>query len=224
MECGSMFFLLDLDLIEYIKSCFGLSGETNNCHLIYENLSDFHFLDMEANYNSYIRYKKHFVYLHCTKYVGVFVRAWIKTSTKEISGTRNELQHRFKTDVENCDPEQTFFCHDFFESWLIKYANMKRKDGMSERSINELLQEKRKNKFFFLDKLTENKEKLETARKELIGENVQLEEGKHHGADEIDEEAWEKYIIQKKEYSHVKKYAYENLMFDKIIPDFIKNP
>ncbi|CAL1270145.1 unnamed protein product [Larinioides sclopetarius] len=214
MKCKSMFFLLDYSLIEYIRYCFGLSGETKNLHLIYENLSDIH-VSVEAE-NFFERYKKHFTNLRCNSYIPVFVRAWVKTSTREISGTSRDLLHRYKKSIEIHDLKPIFLELGFFENWLIKYANRKRKAVQSERFIKEILQEKRQRRIFFMNKLSESKERLESARKKLIGEDV----GEQHGTDEIDEEAWEKFVGQKKECSQVKRYAYESLIFDKELPDF----
>ncbi|GBM70553.1 hypothetical protein AVEN_196259-1 [Araneus ventricosus] len=209
LHTQAMFFILDRPITRLIELYFRII-DLDGFHLIHVELCDYHTLDIQAVKHLWTLYKKHFggeKQLRSNISCNVFVSVWMKASSETDTRHKDNLECIFQTHTEKYNPKQNFLSNNSLARWERLFTKKKKSAGWDAKSIKKCVEEEKGKRTKMIGKLIHQKKEMESLQNDLLTQ-VQLLENDGKEFSETNEESLDDYLIQKRQYSLMKKSAY----------------
>ncbi|KAF8773518.1 hypothetical protein HNY73_016175 [Argiope bruennichi] len=209
MQPRTLLFVLDHPIKEVIDLSFGVT-DSNDFELIYNELWEFHPLDIEAVKHFQTLFQKHFgdqKHFRLNTSFNLFVSVWIKTSTESHRKYEDKIKCIFRNNVEKYNPRQSSLSSNAVTKWKNLFTKQKEAAGWNAKGIRKFVQVGKEKRNCLLVELIDEKKKLDILQNDLLSKLLSLDKEKKE-LKEIDEESLKKYLIQKSNYSFKKRTVY----------------
>ncbi|XP_055950242.1 uncharacterized protein LOC129984388 [Argiope bruennichi] len=209
LQPGALLFIFDRPLTELIEFSFYIT-ESDGFELIHEEVCDLHSLDVEAvKYFNKLHEKqlgdlRHF---RSNTSFNLFVGAWLKTSPESLRKCHDNIQCIFQNNSEKYNPIQNFLSSSAFTTWENLFMKKREADGWNLNGIMKYIEDEKVKRSRLLIEFIEERKKLEEMQTIFLRKLRSLDKDEKD-ANVTQEVSLESYLIQKRQYSLMKKNIY----------------